>query len=767
MSYSEDFKIFFATIYGEAGNSSKTAWKVVAHSIKNRIGFNIWTKYSTSTEIISETSYDAYTDQTVHYKNAKSQMDSGNIKPEILKIIQAVEPIFNGQEKDFTEGVVSYYSPAAQKTLHKKYPNKYKSVVPDWVTQDRVHQVFIKGTEQDDFAWYKVLRTTLSLTFVDKSSAPLVGAKVDVVFADKKKVPILSNMITDKQGTIKKFDIADNLGARFKVNGVLVKDQKSREVKIVGDGKNYSAVIVVDHGGNGIKTKTENHNQKPIIPTEKKVITQKNEEKKDNSSQENVIFNIKFVDSENKPIPNISYYLTYKGSEKKHTTGANGIEQGVSAESGKEITVSISGKDSKQTISSFTVSSGKTEQIVKLDLHSFEILFQHGDTKSPISNLRLVQIYRGKIIEKQTDKSGKIAVKAMPGFNINYKLRDGSDLITIKVDKNKTLRVINVDSRQINNATKKIKDTNTPTSNSTKVESQDVKGKDETSKRDHKTTTSQDGHPKIIINDNGEAKFTILTYDEKTNKLFNGNYWIEYKGHKRSHTTGINGEGKKIHHGQIGQPIKIIVRKSNKDIVVFDAKIENGMNEIELKLEKSNIGNIDGVTVSFNGISEKWKQDIVSQKTKNVLAYLAKQSGMTNILITSTIRTPRAQAEAMYKKATKYAAPGETVKKVRDECKAQGLSKDKTIQKMIEKIIEFQKNGQKVSLHCVSEDQYKQKNVVDLGMNSNGFGTGNTLNTVGNKFKQVCLDAKSKGIISGFISADTPGEGAMHIEIAQ
>jgi hypothetical protein len=86
---------------------------------------------------------------------------------------------------------------------------------------------------------------------------------------------------------------------------------------------------------------------------------------------------------------------------------------------------------------------------------------------------------------------------------------------------------------------------------------------------------------------------------------------------------------------------------------------------------------------------------------------------------------------------------------------------------MIEKIIEFQKNGQKVSLHCVSEDQYKQKNVVDLGMNSNGFGTGNTLNTVGNKFKQVCLDAKSKGIISGFISADTPGEGAMHIEIAQ
>ena len=35
------------------------------------------------------------------------------------------------------------------------------------------------------------------------------------------------------------------------------------------------------------------------------------------------------------------------------------------------------------------------------------------------------------------------------------------------------------------------------------------------------------------------------------------------------------------------------------------------------------------------------------------------------------------------------------------------------------------------------------------------------------KFKAVCQKALKDGIISGFISADVPGEGAMHIEIMQ
>lgn len=119
----------------------------------------------------------------------------------------------------------------------------------------------IKGTEKDDFAWFKILRTRLYLTFVNSAAEPLVGSTVDIVFADKERVPMLSGFIVAANGKIKSFEISDNLGARFKVDGVLVKDQKSKEVKIVGDGKNYEAVIVVDHGKGGIKSKTDTHNQ--------------------------------------------------------------------------------------------------------------------------------------------------------------------------------------------------------------------------------------------------------------------------------------------------------------------------------------------------------------------------------------------------------------------------------------------------------------------------------------------------------------------------
>ncbi|WP_227545343.1 hypothetical protein [Acinetobacter junii] len=61
----------------------------------------------------------------------------------------------------------------------------------------------------------------------------------------------------------------------------------------------------------------------------------------------------------------------------------------------------------------------------------------------------------------------------------------------------------------------------------------------------------------------------------------------------------------------------------------------------------------------------------------------------------------------------------------------------------------------------------EKNNIIDLGTNSNGFGTGNTLNSVGKRFKAVCEKALKDGIISGFISADVAGEGAMHIEIIQ
>lgn len=791
MSYSEDFKIFVATINGEAENCSETSWKVIAHTMRNRIGFANWKSWSTIIQIVTKTGYDAYTQKNSPYKRAKKALDSGDISPKLMSLIKAVEPIFNGTEPDFTGGVVYYYSPKAQAQLHKSDPSNYPSLVPDFVVSksNPTQQVQIPGTEKDDMRWYKVLTSIFDVSFVDNAGNPLVGVTVDVVYNDKKPVPLFKDLITDQKGKIKKVKVCNYMGARFKVNGVLVKDKNNKEISLLGDGKNYASVIVVNNGKGGIKSKTDIHNQEPIpsqkqesvkIDSKAEVNNEKKAEVSDNNTkQKNVNFSIKVIDSENKAIPNFSYFLKYKNAEKKHSVGANGIENNLVALSGEEITVLISGLDSKQEIIRFTAQEGMGEKTIKLNLHTFNILFRHKDTKRPITNLNLIQKYRNQIKQKKTDGNGKITVSAMPGFELNYKLRDERNLLTIKVDKNKSLRVIDVDSSAIEQASKNIK-TGTkvveiaqskqqvPSLKHKQPVDKPVETHDSTPKRDENTTVSKDGHPKMVVNDSREVEFTVLTYDVKTNQLFNGgSYIVEYKGTKRSHVSGANGLGKKIHKGVINESIRIIVLESNKEKIIFDGKIENSMATINLKIQKAEVAKVEGVSVLFSGVNEEWRRNIVSEKTKKILAFLAKEAGMNRIYITSTIRTAESQANAMYSQNIRYTAPGEEVKRVRDECKAKNMKKEQTISKMVEKIIELQKQNKKVSKHCVSTEQYNKVNVVDIGLNSNGFGTNSHLNAQGKKFKQACKEAKLNGIISGFISGDEPGEGAMHIEITQ
>ncbi|MDR0234741.1 hypothetical protein [Acinetobacter sp.] len=782
MSYSEDFKIFVATINGEAENCSETTWKVIAHTMRNRIGFANWKSWSNIIQIATNTGYDAYTQKNDPYKRAKKALDSGDISPKLMSLIKAVEPIFNGTEPDFTDGVVYYYSPKAQAGLHKSNPATYPSLVPAFVISksNPTHQVQVPGTEKDDMRWYKVITSFFDVSFVDSAGNPLVGATVDVVYNDKKPVPLFKDLITDQKGKIKRLKVCNYMGARFKVNGILVKDKNNKEVSLLGDGKNYASVIVVNNGKGGVKSKTDIHNQTPPSPsiqqTSSTTSIQNNERKvaqdQDNGSKTDVKFDLKVLDSENKILPNFAYFLKYKGNDKKHSVGVDGIEKNIVATSGEKISVEISGKDSRQVIKSFTVSQGMKEEIVKIDLHSFDITFYHDNSsKKPISNLNLLQTYRGQTKNKVTNSNGKISVKAMPGFELNYKLRDGTNIGAIKVDKNKVQREIYIENGIIESASKKLKTENNEQKSSIPQTTPAIKPQpstDQTPKRDQKKLTSGDGHPKTIVNDNGEAEFTVYTYDQKTNQLFSGgNYSIEYKGQKKSHSSGTHGLGKKVHKGEVGQKIKIITTKGGKDLTFFEGEISRGMKAFELKLDKPEIPSVSDVTISFNGVNEPARRAIVSQKTKNVLAYLAKEAQMNRLYITSTIRTPRAQAEAMYIKATSYAGPGEAVKQVKKDCIAKGLGKEETIQKMVEKIIEFQNKGQRVSKHCVSEEQYRRNNIIDLGMNSNGFGSGNTLNSVGKRFKAACQKALSDGIISGFISADVPGEGAMHIEITQ
>ena len=777
MSYSQEFKNFVATIAGEAGGCSLTTWKVVAHCIKNRLGFAEWIDAENIGAYLIK-DFDALTDQTGPVKKVINEMNKGTISKHTQDIIDAVYPIYQGIEEDFTNGVVLYFSPNAQALFHKNNPSKYKAV-PDFINS-KTEVVSIKGTENDDMRWYRLKGSSrFYIKFVDISANPLVGSKVNISYKKTKNVPVLNNLNTNNKGEIRSILVADGWGARFSVDSVSIKDDKDEELMLIADGKNHSATIVVNNRKGGIKSKTDIHNQQITVSQSKQEKTSESASKEESNSsnssvKRDISFNIKIIDSENKPIPNMSYFLKYKGNDKKHSVDADGIEKNIIAESGQTLSVEISGKDARQIIKSFTATEGVAEQIVKFELYRFEILFRHKKSKKAISHLNLIQTYRGKKSNKQTNGEGKILVNAMPGFELNYKLRDGRNLLTIKVDKNKDIRIIDVDSDAVEQAAKNLKEggklpqQENQASNTTSKPKQEVQTEDKTAKRDQTTKTSNNGHPKTLVNDNEESEFTVLTYDKKTNQLFNGgNYSIEYKGKKKNHSSGTHGIGKKIHKGEIEQNIKILVIISGKEFMVFEGKITKGMKSFELKLNRPIIPEISGVSVVFNDVVEKWRQEIVSQKTKSILATLAKEAGMSKIAITSTIRTPRAQAEAMYIKATAYAAPGEAVKKVKSQCIAQGLNKEETIKKMVEKIIEYQNKGQRVSKHCVSDEDYKKNNIIDLGMNSNGFGHGNTLNSLGKKFKSVCEDALAKGIISGFISADKPGEGAMHIEIIQ
>ncbi|WP_109439728.1 M23 family metallopeptidase [Acinetobacter haemolyticus] len=597
MPYSEEFKNFVGTVAGEAGGCSPTTWKVVAHCIVNRVGFAEWVNARNVSDILKK-NFDAITDQNAPFLKAVSEMNKGILSKNTQDIIDAVYPIYERVEDDFTNGVVLYFSPKAQAALHRRNPNKYKSLVPDFAKSSLTEEVKIKGTENDDMRWYRYKGASrFYCKFIDTSAKALSGAVINISYRNTKNVPSLSNLITNNDGEIRSVLVADGWGARFSVDEISVKDDKGKELMLIADGKNHSAVIVVNNGKGGIKSRTDVHNQEPTAPQQKPLENSSNQGQKDNpnssSEKRDIIFNIKIVDSDNRPIPNMAYFLRYKGNDKKHVVGSDGIERNIIAESGEILAVEISGKDTRQVIKSFTASSGVLEQTVKFELHCFEIMFRHQNSRKPISNLNLIQTYRGRTYEKKTNDEGKILVKAMPGFELNYKLRNGRNLLTLNVDKNKDLRIIDVDSNAIEKAAESLKKSvdaskqqNQSTSAAVPESKQEVKIQDQTSKRDKITATSTDGHPKTIVNDHGDVEFVVLTYDKETNQLFNGgSYIIEYKGNKRLHVSGTHGLGKKSHKGQIGQTIKILDSSGNNH-VLYNVLLRSPMSSIELKIDK-------------------------------------------------------------------------------------------------------------------------------------------------------------------------------------
>lgn len=122
----------------------------------------------------------------------------------------------------------------------------------------------------------------------------------------------------------------------------------------------------------------------------------------------------------------------------------------------------------------------------------------------------------------------------------------------------------------------------------------------------------------------------------------------------------------------------------------------------------------------FSGALSRKSIDALSPYTQGLLTGVAEELGLERITVTSTIRTPRSQAEAMYNNIAsgryiRYRKAGQQVTDLCVRMLGKQESREKTIDAMTALIVELSAKGERVSRHCVSEEEYAKCNIVDIG----------------------------------------------------
>lgn len=166
------------------------------------------------------------------------------------------------------------------------------------------------------------------------------------------------------------------------------------------------------------------------------------------------------------------------------------------------------------------------------------------------------------------------------------------------------------------------------------------------------------------------------------------------------------------------------------------------------------------VTASTNRLGET---------TKKVLTEVGKKVGLEEVVVTSTLRTPLAQAEAMLSnieqnRLIRYKWAGEEVNKLARQMRGQKVERKKIIEAMVAKIKELSKSGNRVSKHCVSEEEYDKCNIIDVSYKSMAEDKREDFLKAMIARKEV---AKVIQPISKQLQGYDGGEPAMHFEINQ
>jgi len=165
-------------------------------------------------------------------------------------------------------------------------------------------------------------------------------------------------------------------------------------------------------------------------------------------------------------------------------------------------------------------------------------------------------------------------------------------------------------------------------------------------------------------------------------------------------------------------------------------------------------------------------QSLVSAHSIDVIKGIMKSAGVHKITITSTLRTPEEQVEAMYNNMCNkgvqsqldyYAAAGREVVQAGIAVGGIDKSKENQVKKaMIDKVNSLQKDGRLVSKHCVSLESYAQRNVFDISKRLLPVTLQRAFD------KAITKYAKDNPSKMKYISPfENRGEPAFHVEIVQ
>lgn len=159
----------------------------------------------------------------------------------------------------------------------------------------------------------------------------------------------------------------------------------------------------------------------------------------------------------------------------------------------------------------------------------------------------------------------------------------------------------------------------------------------------------------------------------------------------------------------------------------------------------------------------------IADSVKELINRVADATNNPDIVITSTLRSPEAQAEAMATnlyngKRIRYRAPGAAVTKVFDD-NCRKLARSEVVKLMVAEIERQAEMGQRVSLHCVTEAQYDACNIIDLSVTrmKNPRDFTNAL-AAEEKCRKIITPLTDTTYPSPKVSRDA-SEPALHVEI--